>query len=155
MKAVVHAILSHILTFCWCDFCNVVLKCYCLVLSDVLKLKSCEISFANKLFISYSIVLCAKFQNNWTIETDVVEERDFVGFEVKMSLGQKSYIAQHPRLYSSSIPGHAKVVYNDTEQWVCAQGCWEHGKEPLLMAWSQYCFIRDKARHDLYSLHLG
>ena len=56
-----------------------------------LKLKSHEISFAHNLFISNPIVLkfctehgsdtamlSAKFQNNWTTDTDVMDEQAFV-----------------------------------------------------------------------------
>ena len=75
-----------------------------------LKLKFHEISFAHNSCFSSPIalkfctehdsvtaVLCAKFQTDWTIETDVMDERDFVRFEFKMSFGRISYIAQHPR----------------------------------------------------------
>ena len=75
-----------------------------------LKLKSCEVLFTYNVFISYPIVsnfcteynshtsvLCAKCRNDWTTEKDVMDERDFVIFEVKVSFGWKSYIAQHPR----------------------------------------------------------
>ena len=71
-------------------------------------LKSHEILFAHNLFISYLIalkfctehgsdtaVLCAKFQNDWTV---VVDERDFARFEFKTSFGRISYILH-------SIPG--------------------------------------------------
>ena len=43
-----------------------------------------------------STVLCTKFRNDWTAETDVVEKQDFARFEFKMNLGQISYVAQHP-----------------------------------------------------------
>ena len=62
--------------------------------SQTLKPKSREISFANILFISYPIVLkfctehgsdtavlCAKFQNDWTTKTAVMDDRDFARFE--------------------------------------------------------------------------
>ena len=62
-----------------------------------LKPKSCEISFAHNLFINYLIVLkpctkhdsdtalfCARFRNNWTTETNVMDEQDFTRFEFKM-----------------------------------------------------------------------
>ena len=58
-----------------------------------LKLKSREKLFAHNLFLSYpivlqfctehdsiTVVLCAKLQNDWTNETDVMDERDFVRF---------------------------------------------------------------------------
>ena len=58
-----------------------------------LKLKSCEISFAHNSCFSWPIalkfctahgsitaVLRAKFQTDWTIETDVMDERDFKRF---------------------------------------------------------------------------
>ena len=68
-----------------------------------LKLKSREISFAHSLFIRYPIalefctaVLCAKFQNDWTTETNVMVERGFAGFEFKMSFGRIYYFTQHP-----------------------------------------------------------
>ena len=62
------------------------------------KPKSCEISFARNLFLGYSIilkfctehgsdtaVLCAKFQNDWMNETDVMDEQVFARFEFKIS----------------------------------------------------------------------
>ena len=39
---------------------------------------------------------CAKFQTEWTIEVDVADERDFARFELNVSFGQISYIAQPP-----------------------------------------------------------
>ena len=73
-----------------------------------LKLKSCDIWFVHKSSLSRPIVLqfctehgritgvlCAKFLNVWTIETDVIDERDFTRFEFKMIFGRISYIAQH------------------------------------------------------------
>ena len=45
-------------------------------------------------------VLCAKFQNVWRTETDVMDERDFARFEFKMRFRRIFYIAQHP---SSSV----------------------------------------------------
>ena len=38
----------------------------------------------------HSSVLCAKFQNDWTTEMDVIDERYFARFEVKMRLGRTS-----------------------------------------------------------------
>ena len=35
---------------------------------------------------SITAVLCAKFQIDWTIETGVMDERDFARFEFKMNL---------------------------------------------------------------------
>ena len=59
------------------------------------KLKSREVSFAHNLFRKWPIVLkfctehgsdtavlCATFQNDWTIETDVMDEREFARFDV-------------------------------------------------------------------------
>ena len=55
--------------------------------------KSREISFTHNLILSYQIILkfctehgsdtavfCAKFQKDWIIEANVMEERDFAGF---------------------------------------------------------------------------
>ena len=39
---------------------------------------------------------CAEFHNDWTTETDVMDERDFAQFEFSMSFGRISYMAQHP-----------------------------------------------------------
>ena len=44
---------------------------------------------------SATAVLCAKFQNDWTTETDIK-------VEIKMSVVRISYIAQHP--WSQKIP---------------------------------------------------
>ena len=70
-----------------------------------LKPKSREISFAHNLLCGYPIVitfctehgsdtavLCAKFQNDWTTETDVMNEWDFARFGSKGSFGQIFYI---------------------------------------------------------------
>ena len=40
-------------------------------------------------------VPCAKVQNDWATETNVMDEQDFASFEFKMSFGLISYIAQH------------------------------------------------------------
>ena len=69
-----------------------------------LKLKSRENSFAHDFFIRYPIVwkfctghgsdtavLCAKFQNDWTTETDVMVERDFARCEFMMGFGRLVY----------------------------------------------------------------
>ena len=45
---------------------------------------------------SDTAMLCAKFQDDWTIDTDVMDEQDFGRFEFKMSFRQLSYVAQHP-----------------------------------------------------------
>ena len=58
--------------------------------------QSREISFVHDIFLSCPIVLkfctghdnnvlCAKFQTDWTTETDVMDERDFARFGFKMS----------------------------------------------------------------------
>ena len=71
------------------------------------KPKSRQISFAHKLFLNYPIVLkfctehgsdtavlCAKFQNDWATETELMDEREFTRFDFKISLGGGSYSAQ-------------------------------------------------------------
>ena len=76
-----------------------------------LKLKSREISFAHNSCFSWPIdlrfctehgsittVLCAKLQTDWTIEKDVMDERDFASFEFKMGFGRISYIAEYSRI---------------------------------------------------------
>ena len=59
-----------------------------------------QISFADNSCLSWTIsitaVLCAKLQTHWTIETYVMDKRDFIRFEFKMSFGRISYIAEHP-----------------------------------------------------------
>ena len=49
-------------------------------------------------------MLCAKFQNDWLTETDVMGERNFGRFEFKMSFRRISYIAQHPRILNWQTP---------------------------------------------------
>ena len=86
---------------------------YRISVRNYLKLKFREISFAHNSCFSWPItlkfctehdsitaVLCAKFQTDWTIETDVVEEQVSTRFEfiIKMSLRRISYIAQYPRV---------------------------------------------------------
>ena len=71
-----------------------------------IKLDSREVSFTRNLFCNYPIVLkfciehgsdtavlCAKFQNDRTMETGVMDERDFARFEFKISFGRISYTA--------------------------------------------------------------
>ena len=77
-----------------------------------LQLISRKISFAHNIQVnilivlqfciencSITAVLCTKFQNVWTIETDVMDERVFARFEFMVSFGSGSYIVQHPRAY--------------------------------------------------------
>ena len=67
------------------------------------KPKSREISFAHNLLLSYlivlefctehdsdTVVLCANFQNYWTSETNVLDERYFARFEFKTYFGRIS-----------------------------------------------------------------
>ena len=76
-----------------------------------LNLKSCENSFIYNICLNHPIILkfctehhrgtamlCAKFQDSWIIQTDVMYERDFARFEFMMCFQQASFIAQHPRL---------------------------------------------------------
>ena len=42
---------------------------------------------------SDTVVLCAKNQNDWIIDTDLMDERDFSRFEFKRSFGGISYTA--------------------------------------------------------------
>ena len=95
-----------------------------------LKLKSRAISFVNTFFISHPIilqvfkehgcitaVLCTKFQNDWTTETGVMEERNFAGFEFEMSLGWISYICTTP-------PDHIlKITLQDKYNRIHIGGC--------------------------------
>ena len=66
-----------------------------------LKSKSCKNSFALNSYLNWpnvlkfctehssiTAVLCAKFRNDWAIETDVMDKLDFTRFEFKMSFGQ-------------------------------------------------------------------
>ena len=70
-----------------------------------------DISFTHNFCSSYPIVLklcteygssieilCAKLQNDLATEMHVMDERDFVRFEFKMSFGRIIYIAQSHRL---------------------------------------------------------
>ena len=43
-------------------------------------------------------------QTDWTIESDVVDERNFARFEFKISFGRISYIAQHPGWLTTQQP---------------------------------------------------
>ena len=88
-----------------------------------LQLKSREISLAHNSGFSWPIalkfctehgsiiaVLCAKFQTDWTIEMDVMEERVFARFEFKMSFGRISYIEQYQGYQDSSFSnGHQRT----------------------------------------------
>ena len=46
-------------------------------------------------------MLCAKFQSDWTAETDVLDEPDLARFEFKMSFGPISHVAQGPSIVSN------------------------------------------------------
>ena len=48
-------------------------------------------------------VLLAKFKNNWTIETDVMDDRHFKIFELMMNFKCTSYIAEPPRLIRERV----------------------------------------------------
>ena len=52
-------------------------------------------NFAQSTTDSITTMLCAKFQNDWTIETNVMDERDFARFEFKTSFWRISHIAVH------------------------------------------------------------
>ena len=43
---------------------------------------------------SDTAMLCAKFQNDWGTEMDVMDEQDFVRFDFEMSFRGLSYILQ-------------------------------------------------------------
>ena len=58
--------------------------------------KSHEILFAHNLFMSDTAMLCAKFQDYWITEIDVMDKWYFMRFEFKMGFGLISYIAQTP-----------------------------------------------------------
>ena len=68
-------------------------------------------SFLNLIKSSYHVVLCAKFQNDWIIETAVTYERDFARFQFRMSFGRISYIAQHPWLKTYAVCSNNIVLY--------------------------------------------
>ena len=53
-------------------------------------------------------VLCAKFQNDLTTETGVMDERDFARFEFKMRFGRISYIVPGPGL-CFVVVGHSSL----------------------------------------------
>ena len=90
-----------------------------------LKPKSHEILFAHSLFISNPIfflisteygsdtaMLYAIFQSDWTTETDVMNEQNFMRFKFKVSSGRKSYISQHPWMLNLLIPWYlGGIVY--------------------------------------------
>ena len=91
------------------------------------KLKSHEISFAHNSCFSWPIplkfctehgsitaVLCAKFQTDWIIEMDVMDERDFARFEFRMSCGRISYIAEYPS-YLKWIQGIGKTEQGESD----------------------------------------
>ena len=46
-----------------------------------------------------TVVLCAKFENDWTTEKDLMDERDLARFKFKVSFGRIFYIAQHSWIY--------------------------------------------------------
>ena len=49
-------------------------------------------------FCNFTAVLCAKLQNDWATEMDVIDERDFARFEFEMSLlGVSSTVYNSPQ----------------------------------------------------------
>ena len=69
-----------------------------------LKLLYHELSFVHNIQLDIPIVLkfcpelCEKYKNDWTTESNVMDERDFARFQIKISFGRISYIAQQSRL---------------------------------------------------------
>ena len=92
-----------------------------------LKLKSREVSFAHNWFRNYpiilefctergcdAVVLCAKFQNDWTTKRDAMDKRDFARLEFKMRFGRLSYIEQGPRCLHCMERTWGSSQYKDT-----------------------------------------
>ena len=52
----------------------------------------CSMGYPSETHLSYD----AKFHNDWTTETDVMDERYFVRFEFTVIFERISYIAQQP-----------------------------------------------------------
>ena len=90
-----------------------------------LKTKSRVVSFDSILFSSCPIVwkfwiivmscFYAKFQNDWRPDSDVMDERDFVRFELKIHFGYMSYIPQGPGLaiFTMIVQVHV-YIYHDS-----------------------------------------
>ena len=81
-----------------------------------LKPKSRGLSFAHNLILTYPIVLkfcgehgddtamlSTKFQSDYTIETGVMDEREFTRFDFMMRFGRIFCIAQGPRRAGSDL----------------------------------------------------
>ena len=77
---------------------------------SVLNLKSREISFFHKTFLhcsitlifctehgSYTAVICAKYQSDWTTIGDFMDERDFARFQFKTDSDRLGFIDTGPR----------------------------------------------------------
>ena len=62
---------------------------------------------------SYTVVLCTKFQDDWIIETDVMDKRDFARSEFKMIFGRIYYIAHNP---SYTLWFNSDLVYRAGEK---------------------------------------
>ena len=62
---------------------------------------------------SYTVVLCTKFQDDWIIETDVMDKRDFARSEFKMIFGRMYYIAHNP---SYTLWFNSDLVYRAGEK---------------------------------------
>ena len=100
------------------------------------KLKSGEILFAHNLFCIYpiilkfcmehdkdTVVLCAKFQNNWMINVDFTDEWVFTRFGFKMSFGGIFHIVQTPcRADSRRAPSQweTSLQSNAVSHWLVA-----------------------------------
>ena len=76
---------------------------------------------------SDTAVLCAKFQNDWTTETDVMDEQNFARFEFKMSFGALPWITRPLTapshflnrcwVFKRSSDIHARAISQETLHW--------------------------------------
>ena len=93
---------------------------------------------------SDTAVLSAKLQNDMTTETGDIDERSYARFEVKMSFGQISYIAQLPK-YSVQCAlfgfGFITTVIRSVR--------WVYSYYSCLLCWHRF---RDIIVHGLYLL---
>ena len=66
---------------------------------------------------SITAMLYAIFHTDWTIGTDVMEERDFARFEFKMSFGRISYIAQYTWVVTTGLGNSTEIPVD----WIMIQ----------------------------------
>ena len=88
---------------------------------------------------SITAVLCANFQNDLTIEIDVLKERHFVRFEFKLSFKWISCITTAPRRSNSLWPSETIWSQTSRSTWIQVMAWHLQGTKPLPKLMLIYC----------------